>query len=44
MTYVDVLNKKLIENIDCYKDNLFHNEVYECFKTIISNADKMTLT
>lgn len=32
--------KKLIENMDCYKEKLFNKEVYDCFKTIITNANK----
>lgn len=33
--------RKLMENIDCYKDKLHCRGVMECFNTLISNTSKM---
>ncbi|KAI8436852.1 hypothetical protein MSG28_010306 [Choristoneura fumiferana] len=33
--------RKLIENLDCYKDKLHCNGVMQCFNTIMTNASKM---
>lgn len=40
-SYNDRSVKKLIENMDCYKDKLFSKEVYNSFKLIITNTNKL---
>ncbi|KAJ6644617.1 Condensin complex subunit 1 [Pseudolycoriella hygida] len=40
LSYTEKTIKKLIENIPCFKDKVQIDEVYECFKSIISNTLK----
>ncbi|KAM3965310.1 LOW QUALITY PROTEIN: CAP-D2 condensin subunit [Aphomia sociella] len=36
--------RKLIENLDCYKDKLYCKGVMECFSTLMNNTSKMART
>ncbi|KOB65544.1 Condensin complex subunit 1, partial [Operophtera brumata] len=40
-TYNERSLRKLIENLDCFKDKLHCNGVMECFTTLMNNASKM---
>lgn len=40
LSYTERTIKKLTENIPCFKDKVQIDEVYDCFKTIISNTLK----
>ncbi|KAJ8722132.1 hypothetical protein PYW08_004534 [Mythimna loreyi] len=40
-TYNERSLRKLIENLDCYKDKLHCNGVMDCFNTIMNNTSKM---
>lgn len=40
-TYNERSLRKLIENLDCYKDKLYCAEVMSCFTTLMNNANKM---
>ncbi|XP_055296680.1 condensin complex subunit 1-like [Sitodiplosis mosellana] len=35
--------KRLIDNLPNYKDKMQYDEIYDCFKTIISNANKQIM-
>lgn len=41
LSYSEKSMKKLIDNIQCFKEKVQNDEVYECFKTIISNSLKL---
>ncbi|XP_053670152.1 condensin complex subunit 1 [Anopheles nili] len=41
LSYNEKTIKKLIENIGCFKDKVQHEEIYQAFRTIISNTSKL---
>lgn len=41
LTYTEKTIKKLIDNIPYFKDKIQVDEVFDCFKTIINNANKL---
>lgn len=41
LTYTEKTIKKLVDHVQHFKDKVQHDEVYECFKTIITNTGKM---
>lgn len=40
-TYNERSLRKLIENLDCFKDKLHCSGVMECFSTLMNNTSKM---
>uniref|UniRef100_A0A182T3Q7 Condensin complex subunit 1 C-terminal domain-containing protein n=1 Tax=Anopheles maculatus TaxID=74869 RepID=A0A182T3Q7_9DIPT len=41
LSYNEKTIKKLSENIGCFKDKVQHEEIYQAFRTIISNTSKL---
>uniref|UniRef100_A0A182PMX8 Condensin complex subunit 1 n=1 Tax=Anopheles epiroticus TaxID=199890 RepID=A0A182PMX8_9DIPT len=41
LSYNEKTIKKLAENIGCFKDKVQHEEIYQAFRTIISNTSKL---
>lgn len=41
LSYNEKTIKKLSENIGCFKDKVQHEEIYQSFRTIISNTNKL---
>uniref|UniRef100_A0A182MHJ2 Condensin complex subunit 1 n=1 Tax=Anopheles culicifacies TaxID=139723 RepID=A0A182MHJ2_9DIPT len=41
LSYNEKTIKKLTENIGCFKDKVQHEEIYQAFRTIISNTSKL---
>ncbi|ETN65880.1 condensin [Anopheles darlingi] len=41
LSYNEKTIKKLSENVGCFKDKVQHDEIYQSFKTIISNTNKL---
>uniref|UniRef100_A0A182NKW6 Condensin complex subunit 1 n=1 Tax=Anopheles dirus TaxID=7168 RepID=A0A182NKW6_9DIPT len=41
LSYNEKTIKKLSENIGCFKDKVQHEEIYQAFRTIISNTNKL---
>uniref|UniRef100_A0A182QXQ5 Condensin complex subunit 1 n=1 Tax=Anopheles farauti TaxID=69004 RepID=A0A182QXQ5_9DIPT len=41
LSYNEKTIKKLAENIGCFKDKVQHEEIYQAFRTIISNTNKL---
>ncbi|XP_052888716.1 condensin complex subunit 1 isoform X2 [Anopheles moucheti] len=41
LSYNEKTIKKLTENISCFKDKVQHEEIYQAFRTIISNTSKL---
>ncbi|XP_035900362.1 condensin complex subunit 1 isoform X2 [Anopheles stephensi] len=41
LSYNEKTIKKLVENIGCFKDKVQHEEIYQAFRTIISNTSKL---
>ncbi|XP_058115877.1 condensin complex subunit 1 [Anopheles ziemanni] len=41
LSYNERTIKKLSENVSCFKDKVQHDEIYQSFRTIISNTNKL---
>uniref|UniRef100_A0AAG5CMQ8 Condensin complex subunit 1 n=1 Tax=Anopheles atroparvus TaxID=41427 RepID=A0AAG5CMQ8_ANOAO len=41
LSYNEKTIKKLMENVGCFKDKVQHEEIYQAFRTIISNTNKL---